>query len=122
MKIAIPSTGTDIKSDVNQSFGRTPYFIVVDSDTKDFKVIDNKAADAQGGAGIKAAQTIVDSGAQAVITFRCGQNAADVLNTAGIKMIQAQSGSVEDMIAKFNKGELKELAEIHPGYHNHGGA
>lgn len=122
MKIAIPSTGTDIKSDVNQSFGRTPYFIVVDSDTKDFKVIDNKAADAQGGAGIKAAQTIVDSGAQAVITFRCGQNVADVLNTAGIKMIQAQSGSVEDMIAKFNKGELKELAEIHPGYHNHGGA
>lgn len=118
MKIAIPSEGTTLESIVNQSFGRTHYFIVVDSDTLQFKVIDNQAASAQGGAGIKAAQAVVDSGAEIVITFHCGQNAADVLKAAGIKIMKAVTGSVFEVVQKYKNGELME---IHPGYHNHGG-
>jgi predicted Fe-Mo cluster-binding NifX family protein len=120
MKITIPSEGKELSSSVCQSFGRTLYFIVVDTQTLDFQVLDNEAAAAQGGAGIKAAQAVADSGAQAVITYHCGENAADVLKAADIKIYKAVPGTVRELIDKYNKGELQELTEIHPGYHNHG--
>ena len=121
MKIAVPSEGKTMESEVCQSFGRTYYFVVIDSETLEFEVIDNQAANSQGGAGIKAAQAIVDSGASAVLTFHCGQNAADVLNAAGIKIFKAVPGTVSEMVRKYKAGELAELTEIHPGYHKHGG-
>jgi predicted Fe-Mo cluster-binding NifX family protein len=117
MKIAIPSEGQMLESPVCRSFGRTLYFIVADTDTEKFQVIDNKAVAEQGGAGIKAAQTIADSGAQAVVVFHCGQNAADVLKAANIQLWKAVPGTAAENIEKFRKGELGRLGEIHPGFH-----
>lgn len=121
MKIAIPSEGKNLESQVCRSFGRTLNFIVADTDTLEFQALDNEAAAAQGGAGIKAAQAVADSGARAVVTFHCGENAAQVLSGAGIKLYKAAPGTVSDMIKLFKSGKLKELTEIHPGYHGHGG-
>ena len=56
-----------------------------------------------------------------MVTFHCGQNAADVLKQADIKILKAVSGTVLEMVQKYNAGELNELSEIHPGYHQHGG-
>lgn len=121
MKIAVPSEEKRLESNVNQSFGRTEYFVVAESETLEFEVIDNQAVSSQGGAGIKAAQAVADSGANVVITFHCGQNAADVLKAADIKIMKAVPGTVTEMIEKYKAGELAELTEIHPGYHQHGG-
>lgn len=120
MKIAIPSEGKELGSAVCQSFGRTIYFILVDTDTQNFTVLDNEAAAAQGGAGIKAAQTIVDNGAKAVVTFHCGENAANVLKAANIKILKAVPATVREIVEKFKNGELSELTEIHAGYHGGG--
>lgn len=121
MKIAIPSEGTELNSPVCHSFGRTLAFIAADPDTLDFEVLSNEAVAAQGGAGIKAAQAIADSDAQAVVTFHCGENAAQVLKGAEIKLYQAVPGTVKNMIERYKNGELQELTEIHPGYHGHNG-
>jgi predicted Fe-Mo cluster-binding NifX family protein len=121
MKIAIPCEGTNLQSNVSQSFGRCEYFVVVDTDTNKFEVIDNTAISSEGGAGIKASQSVVDSGAKAVITFHLGQNAADVLNAADVKILKAVPGDIENVVAKFKSNQLEVLTEIHPGYHNHGG-
>ncbi|MCH4239217.1 MAG: NifB/NifX family molybdenum-iron cluster-binding protein [Oscillospiraceae bacterium] len=120
MKIAIPSEGKELGSAVCQSFGRTIYFILVDTDTQNFTVLDNEATAAQGGAGIKAAQAIVDSGAEAVVTFHCGENAADVLKAANIKILKAVPATVREIVEKFKKDKLSELTEIHAGYHGGG--
>ena len=61
MKIAIPVDDVSMNTSVCISFGRTPYFLIYDNETKDAIFLDNSAAANQGGAGIKAAQTIVDS-------------------------------------------------------------
>lgn len=116
MKIAIPAEGQTIDSVVGPSFGRTYYFVVVDSETLEFEVIDNQAASSQGGAGIKAAQSMVDIGADVVITFHCGQNAADVLKAADIKILKAVPGTVAETVRKYGAGELAELMEIHAGH------
>lgn len=121
MKVVVPVESKSLKASVCPSFGRTPLFALFDTDGGTHEFIDNGAVTSQGGAGIKSAQTLVDRGATALITYRCGENAAKVLNAAGVKMYKAQDGSVEDNIAKFKEGQLLLLTEFHSGFHNHGG-
>ncbi|MGI5900241.1 MAG: NifB/NifX family molybdenum-iron cluster-binding protein [Christensenellales bacterium] len=121
MKIAIPVDEKTLESNVCVSFGRTPYFLIYDTETKESIFIDNSAAASTGGAGIKAAQTIVDNKANALLTPRCGQNAADVIKSADIKIYKTTSASVKDNIAAFVDGKLPLLNEIHAGFHGHGG-
>lgn len=121
MRIAIPVDEKTLESNVCASFGRTPYFLFYDTETKDSVFIDNNAAASTGGAGIKAAQAIVDNKANVLLTPRCGQNAADVLKSADIKMFKTVSGSVKDTIDDFIDGKLSLLDEIHAGFHGHGG-
>ncbi len=120
MKIAMPVDDKNIETTVCISFGRTPYFLVYDTETKESAFIDNSAAASQGGAGIKAAQAIVDSKVSALLTPRCGENAAEVIKTADIKMYKTIDGSAMDNINAFVEGKLSLLQEIHPGFHNHG--
>ena len=76
MKIAIPVDEKTLESRVCVSFGRTPYFLIYDVETKESIFIDNSAAASTGGAGIKAAQIIVDNKADVLLTPRLGENAA----------------------------------------------
>ena len=121
MKIAIPVDEKSLDSNVCVSFGRTPYFLIYDVDTKESVFLDNSAAASTSGAGIKAAQTIVDNKANVLLTPRCGENAAEVLKSADIEIFKTTSASVKDNIDAFIDGKLSLLDEIHAGFHGHGG-
>lgn len=121
MKIAIPVDDVSMETNICISFGRTPYFLIYDTESKDAVFLNNDAATSQGGAGIKAAQLVVDSNTEALLTPRCGENAAEVLNGANIKIYQTQGNLLKDNIQAFENGKLPLLNEIHPGFHNHGG-
>lgn len=121
MKIAIPVDEKTLESNVCVSFGRTPYFLIYDVETKDSIFVDNSAAASTGGAGIKAAQIIVDNKANALLTPRLGENAADVLKPAEIKVYKTTTASAKDNIDAFIAGNLHLLDEIHAGFHGHGG-
>ena len=121
MKIAIPVDGKSMETSVCQSFGRTPYYLIYDTESKESVYLDNSAVASQGGAGIKAAQTIVDSNVSALLTPRCGENAAEVLKAANIKLYKTNNESIKDNIAALNDGKLSLLEDIHPGFHGHGG-
>lgn len=121
MKVIVPVEEKSLAVPVCQSFGRTPFFVLFDTENGNHEFYDNAAAASQGGAGIKAAQMMADNGAEAVITYRCGDNAAQVLIAAKIDMYKAQDGTVSENIDKFKLGKLSLLSETHPGFHNHGG-
>ena len=121
MKIAIPADEKTLDSTVCQSFGRTPYFLIYDTDKESADFIDNSAASSQGGAGIKAAQSIADSKVFAILPPICGQNAAEVLTTAGVLIYKTECSSIKESIAAFNENRLELLQEIHAGFHGHGG-
>ncbi len=120
MKIAMPVDDKFMDTSICISFGRTPYFLIYDTDTKEGVFLDNSAVASQGGAGIKAAQTISDNKADALLTPRCGENAADVLKAADIKIYKTQGTSAIDNINAFVDGKLSVLEEIHAGFHKHG--
>jgi predicted Fe-Mo cluster-binding NifX family protein len=121
MKIAVPVLEKNIKMEVSPSFGRAPYFAMYDTESKTLVYEDNEAAMSQGGAGIKAAQFLVDAKVDTLLTPRCGKNAADVLEAASVLMYQTQDLSVSQNIELFEKNELSLLTKIHAGFHNHGG-
>jgi predicted Fe-Mo cluster-binding NifX family protein len=120
MKIAVPANETSSDTGPSVSFGRSPSFMLYDSETMNYTSIINPGNDASGGAGIKAAQAVVDAGAQVVITFRCGENAAKVLSSAGITVYTAGTGSIAENVTQCIAGKLPVLQDIHSGFHHQG--
>ena len=119
MKLAIPLNEKNLDSGVCPSFGRAPYFVFYDTETQKCSFLENSAAASQGGAGIKAAQTIADSSVRVLLTPRCGENAIQVLNEAGISVYKTLTGTARENIDGFNKGDLQLLDEFHAGFHGH---
>ncbi|WP_022664870.1 NifB/NifX family molybdenum-iron cluster-binding protein [Desulfospira joergensenii] len=107
MKIAITSKGRGLDAQVDPRFGRASYIIVVDTDTKEFEVIDNENnKNAFKGAGIQAASSISEKGAKVLLTGFCGPNAFKTLDAAGIKVANDADGTVSGVIEQFNKGKF----------------
>ena len=115
MKIAIPMD--ENKTDVCVSFARAPYFLFHDTETgtDDLKV--NPAADAAGGAGVAAAQFVLDEKADTVITVRCGENAAKVFQAAKIAIYKSEGPNAKENLAAFSQEKLAPLTHFHAGYH-----
>jgi len=121
MKVAVPVDEKSMQTGVCPSFGRAPYFWMFDMETQESIFLDNSAASSQGGAGIKAAQALLDQGIKAVLTPRCGENAAEVLKAADIALYKTIQGSARENVEAFADGKLALLQDIHPGFHGHGG-
>lgn len=100
MKIAITSTGSSIESNFDLRFGRAGWFCLYDEETKDTRFIENEYANAQGGAGTKAAEKMVELGAQRVVSGDFGPKAKDLLDKFKIQMviIQNDDRTISDII------------------------
>jgi len=112
MKIAISSRGEDLGSEVDARFGRARYFIVYDTDSDSYEVIENiQNLNAMQGAGIQSASNVVQCGVEYVLTGHCGPKAFRTLTEAGIKVVVGVEGTVGDAVEKFKKGEYKPVEE-----------
>ncbi|MFW5780212.1 MAG: NifB/NifX family molybdenum-iron cluster-binding protein [Bacillota bacterium] len=118
MIIAIPVNENNLSSEICPSFGRAPYFLIYDTSNDKSKFIENQASSSQGGAGVKASQTVIEY-AEAILTPRLGRNSADVLLSAGVKIYKTEGDELLKNINNFKAGNLSELKEIHAGFHRH---
>jgi len=118
MKIAIPAEKKDLNSPVCLSFGRAPFYLIYDTSSDSHEFVDNEAMKAQGGAGIKAALQLVNEKVLFVITFRAGENAAQVLQAGNIKIYKALEKSLIENVQALKENKLEELTEIHAGFHH----
>ena len=107
MKIAVTSQGKDLDSQVDPRFGRAAYILIVDSETLNFEVLDNKEnINALKGAGIQAASNISNKGAEVLLTGFCGPNAFKTLKAANIGVANDASGTVREAVKAFLDGKL----------------
>ena len=118
MIIAIPVNENTAEPSICVSFGRAPWFLFHNTETGASQTLANPAASAEGGAGVKAAQFVVDHNANALITVRGGENAAEVLLAAEIQIFRAQGSAAKDNLAAFAEGQLAKLDRFHAGLHN----
>lgn len=114
MIIAVPLD--ENKKDICVSFGRSPFVLFYDTETAEQEICENPAAKAQGGAGLKASQFLVDHKANALITIRCGQNAAKVLLAAEMAIYEAQGTDAAANLSACLEGKLERLSHFHAGF------
>jgi predicted Fe-Mo cluster-binding NifX family protein len=117
MKLCVSATGNDLGATVDPRFGRCQFFIFIDSETMDFESVVNPAFTAGGGAGIQAAQLVVNRGAGVVFTGNVGPNAFQALQAAGVKVVTGISGTVKEAVEKFKKGEVQYAGTPTVGSH-----
>lgn len=115
MRIALPVE--DDQTKVSMVFGRAPYYLIYDTENKSDELKKNPAAESSGGAGIQAAQFIVDSKVDVLITPRCGENSAEVLNEAEVKIFKSEGNDVATNLTAFQENKLSLLDHFHAGYH-----
>jgi predicted Fe-Mo cluster-binding NifX family protein len=108
MKIAISSAGKDLDSQIDPRFGRCQYFVFVDPETMEFEAVENQGLMAMGGAGVQAAQFVVQKGAKTLITGNLGPNAASTLSASGIKVYLVPGGTIREVTEAFKAGKLEE--------------
>lgn len=121
MIVGIPVDKSTMEANISTHFGRTEFFLIWNTDSEEHVFINNDAMNAQGGAGIKASQVLVDKNVDAIISPRLGQNAYEVVDGAGIKIYASEGNSVKENLDKLNSGDLSPLNDIHEGFHGSGG-
>jgi predicted Fe-Mo cluster-binding NifX family protein len=119
MRIVVSANGADLDGAASPVFGRCPTYVFVDTETMEFESVDNPAVGAAGGAGIQAAQFVVEQGAQAVISGMVGPNAFDVLQAARVAVYSFGGGTVRQAVEALDAGRLSSAggatAEAHAG-------
>lgn len=119
MKIAMPKN-EDI---INQHYGKSKSFEIIT--IEDNKVTETKELSAQtlqhnhgGLAGL-----LKEEGVNLIITGGIGQGALDSLKAEKFEVIRGVSGKIDDIIASYLNGELKDKNVVcnhdHEEHHQH---
>jgi predicted Fe-Mo cluster-binding NifX family protein len=111
MIIVVTANGADLDAPASPVFGRCPAYVFVDTESMQFEGVENPALGTASGAGIQAAQFVIERGAQAVVTGNVGPNAFNVFQSAGVPIYLSDSGTVREMAEAFRVGELQSIAD-----------
>jgi predicted Fe-Mo cluster-binding NifX family protein len=119
MKVAISTWGPTLDDLVDERFGRAEYLLLVD-ESLEVEVVDNTMnRDALQGAGLGAAEKVVEGGATAVITGHLGPKAFNALQAAGVAGYSGTGMTARDAFESLRAGRLQPLSEgkAHNGLH-----
>lgn len=107
-KIAFSTSGTGLASEVDLRFGRASGFLVYDLTDESVQLLENRQArNAEQGAGIQAAETVVRAGVDTLVTGHCGPKAFKVLDAAGIAVFNGACGTVYESLEALQAGKLR---------------
>jgi len=111
MRIAVATERGGLDDRVSDFFGRAPNFTIVEiegEEIRDVRVIENSSVNFQSGAGIQAAQMLVNERIEAVIAGRFGPNVSSIFSQNGVRMISMSGISVEEAVRKVMRGDASE--------------
>jgi len=95
-----------LSSSVDHRFGRCQNFLILNEDGELEKSIENKGMSAARGAGVQAAQSIVNEGISVLITGNIGPNAFRVLQGSGVEIYLTSGLSIKEAFEKWKNNEL----------------
>jgi len=110
MRICVASSGNGGLTDmVSPVFGRCPSITIVDDEDgeiKNVRVIPNQGTYAGSGAGIQAAQIVVNEGCNVLIAGSIGPNSYQVLSMGRVDMRESPPLTIRDAINAYLDGKL----------------
>lgn len=112
MNVAFCVTGTDRNNPLDQRFGRAAYYGILETETGSYRVVENSAKDASGGAGTQAIQVLVDQSVNVVIAPEVGPKAFEAMKQMGIRGYkQGSATTVDAALAAWKNNQLEEVTE-----------
>jgi len=107
VKLALTTSGETLEAPLDPRFGRAPRFLVFETDTSAFEIVDNRTGvEAAHGAGVQAAETLARLGVRCLVTGHCGPKALTVLVRAGIEVYNTDAKTVAEAIEAYRSGTL----------------
>lgn len=108
-KIAVTSEGPNMTDRVDPRFGRAGGFVVVDVETMASTYVDNGSSQSMShGAGIQAAENIVNAGAGVLLTGYVGPKAFAALKAAGVQIGQnLDNMTVAEAVERYKTGQVE---------------
>ncbi|ATW27532.1 NifB/NifX family molybdenum-iron cluster-binding protein [Candidatus Formimonas warabiya] len=116
MKICVSGEGQEQNSKVDFRFGRCAYFVIYDSLTNQYRAVGNQGLSSPHGAGVAAAQQVIDEKVDAVVTGNMGPNAMELMKSAGIKIYEISGGTVAGAVKLCLDGKLGEITKAAPAH------
>ncbi|MCK5780198.1 MAG: NifB/NifX family molybdenum-iron cluster-binding protein [Psychrilyobacter sp.] len=112
MKISICSKKEGLDSLVDERFGRTENFTIIDLDTMAIKTIKNNAKDQVSGAGGEAVKLLSKHSVDIAIVPHLGPKAETAMEAFEIKTFsQEDYKSVGEVLKAYQAGKLKEITK-----------
>lgn len=128
MRVAVATQQGGLSDQVSPMVGRAPTYTLVkleDDQIKNSSVMRNQFAQSASGAGVQAAQMLVNEGIEVILGGNFGPNLANIFNRAGVEMYQVQGETVESAVNQYLQGELRKAtdatAPVHGGMGTGGG-
>jgi predicted Fe-Mo cluster-binding NifX family protein len=121
MKVAIPAVEKNgVLSKASGHFGSAQWFAVMSTEDESIEWIDNENAEHTHGQ-CQPTEKLNDFGVNAVVCQGMGVRAIQKLNTMGLRVFVAKSGTtVKDIFEQFKDNKLKELTPEEGCQHEHG--
>jgi len=103
MKTVITATEPNVKSLMDQRFGRCKYFCVLDDEKDEISFVKNGNENAIGGAGTQTAENIISLGVNRVISGDFGPKAKELLDKYNVQLIKIteEQKSIEEIISSM---------------------
>ena len=101
------SQNAGLDSPIDARFGRAAGFLLVDCETQAVDFLPNQQnLNAAQGAGIQAAQQVVNAGAGALFAGHCGPKAFGVLSAGKVAIYVNAAGTVREMLDAYRSGTI----------------
>ncbi|MBW1980728.1 MAG: NifB/NifX family molybdenum-iron cluster-binding protein [Deltaproteobacteria bacterium] len=112
MRIAVTTQERDPEGEVDPRFGRAKYFLVIDTDTNELQLVENRQnLNLPQGAGIQAAQNLAGAKPDVVLTGNCGPKAFRTLQATGIKVVTGVSGRISEAVQAYLDGKYQVASQ-----------
>ena len=102
MRIAVTTNEQKVDSPVEERFGRCQFFALLDTDSGDVTFVSNVGVEASSGAGVKAAQQLIDLEVGLLVTGQVGPGALEILKEGEVRVESWTAGTVGEALKRFS--------------------
>ena len=106
MKIAFPTNGKDLNSEIFFHFGRCNNYLIYDTENNNFEIIKN-TSEHMGGKELPP-EIIKKASVDVMIVVDLGQRALQLFSELNIEVYCKAEGIIKDILERFNKGKLEK--------------
>ncbi len=117
MKIALSSSGNEREALLSLHFGRCSYFAFYDEETGEWNFEANPGARETSGAGINAAQCIIDKGVYVLLTGEVGPKAWRVLQSVPVEAFRLPEVSLKEAVKMYQEGQAQKINDAAASAH-----